>query len=179
MNRKNFSTILLPHLAQSWADGQIPFDQLVAFDIWEKLFPDPIVAEGSYSDPDNIPWYDIRLNAFSLSDGTLLLVYSLPKAQKYKDIQFVGLRLDRKEKRYVCYILRRPKYVDDEWEICTVTPDDKEPRYYGPVNGTWSIRCFWLSINSIPFNQSKRPKPWEMFKGVIKGLSSQQSDIDG
>ena len=179
MDRKNFSTILLPHLAQSWADGQIPFDQLVAFDIWEKLFPNPVVAEGSYPDPDNIPWYDIRLNAFNLTDGTLLLVYSLPKARNYKDVQFVGLRLDRKEKRYVCYILRRPKYEDDEWEICTVTPDDKEPRYYGPVNGTWSIRCFWLSINSIPFGQPKRPKAWEIFKGAIKGLSSQQSDIDG
>ena len=150
MSPQEFANIFLPSLAYSYECGEVPFHALVDFEFWQQLFPRD--AETVTRASKAIVWSEIQLNAFALPDGTLLLIYTLPNPRNQLELKFVGLRVDRHSRHVVCYQLRRPMFYDELWDILYKPLPDGEARYALKVNGTWSLRNFWLTIEGEPFN---------------------------
>lgn len=160
MTIREFSDIFLPTLAYRYKNYEMDFHSLVDVDTWKNIFPD---SRTTYHD---FLWYQIKLNSFTLSDGSGLIVYSLPEPNKASERKFIGIRFDNKTRNLLYYVLVRPKYYDATWEIHQYSFSSKKFIFECMINGTSSLRDFRNTIDSREFEQAKGFV--EILKGKIK-----------
>lgn len=151
MTYLEFTDNFMLHLARSYRNNQIQFHALVDTDLWRKILPD------TGNDATGFHWYNIKLNAFTLSDkeNSLLIVYSMPVLNKPREVKFIGLRLDSKRSSLLFYTLRRPKYNDEAWDICQYDFDDNTSIFIDKIQGTDSLREFRNNIERIEFREKQ------------------------
>lgn len=157
MNISVFTNEFLPQLVQQYTQETIDFHGLVDIDLWRRLFPTP----DSEDKTAEITWSQMRLNAFSLQDGTLLLTYELPNPTQPKQPKFIGIRIDRKSRDARYYVLLRARYYDEPWEIHSIdfttanTTGHHDLRFLRMIEGTWSLRNFVLTVQQTQLIESK------------------------
>ena len=149
MTIQEFANIFLPTLTQKYMKRELGFFSLVDIDTWSKVFPD------SPKGTNNFLWYQIKLNSFYLNDQTGLIVYSLPEPQKSGERKFIGIRFDNKSKSAYYYILQRPRYYDNVWEIYQYSFANKKFVFECLINGTHSLRDF---VNTLNHRKAEQPK---------------------
>ena len=160
MTIKEFTDIFLPSLVQLYKNGQLDFHALLDMDIWRKIYPD------SREEPHDFLWYQIKLNAFALKDGTGLIVYSLLEPNMSGERKFIGIRFDNKSRDVHYYILVRPRFYDSPWEIFQYSFASRKFVFDYVINGTHSLRDF---VNTIGSHEAAMPKGLiELFKGKIR-----------
>lgn len=151
MNISEFTNIFLPNLLSLHIDGELPFHALVDTDLWKQVFPE---SSTSNEDP-GILWYQIQLNSFSLQDGTLLLTYTLPEPGQPNLPKFAGIRLNRQTHEAVYYVLYKPKFYDDQWDIWYLPlPQGKQKmkmEFKCKIDGTSSLRNFVFTVQQLQF----------------------------
>lgn len=175
MNISDFTLEFLPSLALQYTKGEITFRGLIDFDLWKKLFPTP---DGE-NRRDEINWSQIRFNAFSLQDESLLLTFELPNPTQPKQPKYIGIRINRKSRDTRYYVLLRARYYDEPWEIHSIdftsanTEGKHNLQFLRMIEGTWSLRNFVLSIQQTPLLEEKtslfsklkdRLKPQNLFQ---------------
>lgn len=166
MTIQEFSDIFLPTLSLQYKRGKMDLHALVDIETWKSVFPD--TCEGYH----DFLWYQIKLNAFALSDGTGLIVYSLPEPQKSGGRKFIGLRLDNKTRDLYYYVLVRPRFYDSEWEIQQYSFSNKKFLFDFFINGTHSLRDF---VNTINAHKPEVPKSlFEVFIEKVKDTVQMQ-----
>ncbi len=152
MNISEFTDIFLPHLLSHYIDGELPFHSLVDVDIWKQVFPE----EKDVRDSSHILWYQIQFNSFELKDGTLLLTYTLPEPSQVNKAKFAGIRLNRATNEAVYYVLYKPKYYDDQWDIWYLPlPQGKQKmkmEFKCKIDGTSSLRNFVFTVQQLKFD---------------------------
>lgn len=160
MTIKEFTDIFLPTLIQDYNSGHIDFHGLLDVDTWRRVFPD------NRNVPHDFLWYQIKLNAFLLKDGTGLIVYSLLEPNIAGERKFIGIRFDNKSRDVHYYILVRPRFYDSPWEIYQYSFSSRKYVFDFVINGTHSLRDF---VNTIGSHEPVMPKGlMDLFKGKIK-----------
>ena len=166
MTIQEFSDIFLPTLSLQYKRGKLDLHALVDIETWKSVFPD--TREGYH----DFLWYQIKLNSFALSDGTALIVYSLPEPQKSVERKFIGLRFDNKTRDLYYYVLVRPRFYDSEWEIQQYSFSNKKFLFDFFINGTHSLRDF---VNTINLHKPEVPKSlFEVFIEKVKDTVQMQ-----
>lgn len=150
MTLHEFIYTFLPQLVNLFQQGQLPFHSLVDFELWQRIYPNYRQLERQ-----EFSWNAISLNAFQLPDQTILLVYTLPEPMKFKETKFIGIRIDRKVQKAVYYLLQRPQFYDDQWDIFTLPNLNENKQYIQKIIGTWSLRDFVHTIETLPFKQNE------------------------
>lgn len=165
MNYKEFSQIFLPQLASEYREGTLPFHALVDIDLWRRIFPD------FNSEPGQVQWYNVKLNAFSLSDdeNTLLLTFSLPERRDKEEAKFIGLRINNMAKTLTFYLLRRPSVVDEAWNLFQYNFTERKEIFVQKMESTDSLREFKNCIERLP-NQDKDPD--SLFSFIKKKINA-------
>lgn len=152
MNISEFTDIFLPHLLAQHIDGELPFHALVDTDLWKQAFPE----SNRPDDKQGILWYQIQLNSFALQDGTLLLTYTLPEPSKAGQPKFAGIRFNRSTGEAIYYVLYKPKFYDDQWDIWHLPfPQGKQKmklEFKCKIDGTSSLRNFIFTVQQLKFN---------------------------
>lgn len=156
MTVQDFTDSFLPTLSQLYLDGELDLHALVDLDTWNKVFPDNMETR------NNLLWYQIKLNAFVLQDGTGLIVYSLMEPTVSGQRKFIGIRFDNKKRDLHYYILVRPRYYDSPWEIYQYSFPTKKYVFDFLIDGTHSLRDF---VNTIGMHEPTLPKS---FVGLFK-----------
>ncbi len=148
-----FTNHFLPQLAQLYLNKEIDFHALVDFDLWKKVFPDVPKADGSFY------WNRISFNAFALNDpeSSLLLVYNLPLQNTPKEAQFIGIRFNNNRTRLNMYVLRRPRFYDEFWDVFQYNFELGKEIFIEKLRGTNSLREFCADIQRLPFSSSNKP----------------------
>jgi len=160
MTIKEFSDIFLPTLAYQYKNGELDFHALVDIDTWKNIFPD---NRSVYHD---FLWYQIKLNSFSLKDGSGLIVFSLPEPNKAEERKFIGIRFDNISRNLLYYVLVRPRFYDATWEIHQYSFTSRKFIFDCMNNGTSSLRDFKNTIDSRDFEPAKGLI--DIFKSKIK-----------
>ena len=166
MTIQEFSDVILPTLSQMYMDGNMGFHSLVDIDTWSKVFPD---ANNKSKD---FFWYQIKINSFSLKDNMGLIVFTLPEPKKTGDRKFIGIRFDNKTRRIYYYILQRPKFYDNTWEIMQFSFKEKKFVFECLINGTHSMRNF---VNTLSHRKAELPRGlFDIVKDVFTGSFQMQ-----
>jgi len=165
MNYKEFSQIFLPQLAADYREGSLPFHALVDIDLWQKLFPDRNAT------PGQVQWYNVKLNAFDLNDeeNSLLLTFSLPLYKVKEEAKFIGLRINNMQNSLTYYILRRPTYNDDPWNLYQYNFKENKEVFLQKIQSTDSLREFKYCIERLPNKESEQVSILDSIKNVFKG----------
>lgn len=177
MNISEFTNIFLPHLLSQYIDGDLPFHALVDTDLWKQVFPET----NKPGEKPGILWYQIQLNSFALQDGTLLLTFSLPEPNQANLPKFAGIRLKRETNEAVYYVLYKPKFYDDQWDIHYLPlPQGKEKmklEFKCKIDGTSSLRNFVFTVQQLKFeSEDYGTTLMDLLKRRVKdALSSQDS----
>lgn len=163
MNYKEFTQTFLPSLAKEYREGNLPFHALIDFDLWRRVFPDQAAA------PGQVQWYAVKLNAFCLNDEerTLLLTFSIPLLNRRDEVKFVGMRINNKQNTLTYYLLRRPRYNDELWDLFQYDFENNQEIFIQKNNGTDSLREF---RNTIELLKNGDTEPVSLFDVIKKGL---------
>jgi len=160
MTIREFTHIFLPHLVSLYVDGELPLHGLVDIDTWRRVFP-----ERNDGPADQILWYQISLTCNHLQDGSLLFSFILPQPQVKGQAKFAAIRLKPQAPGEACatyYTLCMPVSIDDDWDIfylaLPVGRQKKELKFYRKIEGTDSLRNFVLTVQQMPFYDSRYGK---------------------
>ncbi len=169
MNISEFTDIFLPHLLSDYVDGDLPFHALVDTDLWKQVFPET----NNTTEAPGILWYQIQLNSFSLQDGSLLLTYTLPEPSHVGQPKFAGIRINRESREAVYYVLYKPKFYDDQWDIMYLPlPQGKQKmkmEFKCKIDGTSSLRNFVFTVQQQKFSSEDYGTTlMELFKRRLK-----------
>lgn len=157
MSISDFTDTLLPHLLRLYLGGELPFHALVDIDLWQQVFP-----VSPTSSTQQIDWKKIQLSSQPLTDGTLLLTYSLPQASRTGQPKYVAIRTnpeDRDSQRAVLYTLRKPIDVADCWDVFYLPfpnqEDKTEQRFRCKLEGEDSLCNFVKTVQQISFTDNE------------------------
>ena len=175
MNITEFTDIFLPNLLALYIDGELPFHSLVDTDLWKQVFPETTNTDNK----PNILWYQIQLNSFALQDGTLLLTYTLPEPSQANQPKFVGIRLNRETNEAVYYVLYKPKFYDDQWDIWYLPLPQGQQKmkleFKCKIDGTSSLRNFVFTVQQLNFSSEDYGTTlMDIFKRRLKDAISTQ-----
>lgn len=175
MNISEFTDIFLPNLLASYIDGELPFHSLVDTELWKQIFPETLNANGK----PGILWYQIQLNSFALQDGTLLLTFTLPEPSQVNCPKFAGIRLNRQTNEAVYYVLYKPKFYDDQWDIFYLPlPQGRQKmkmEFKCKIDGTSSLRNFVFTVQQLKFSSEDYGTTlMDLFKRRIKDAITPQ-----
>lgn len=175
MNISEFTDIFLPHLLAEHIAGELPFHALVDTDLWKQVFPET----NNVNEKPGILWYQIQLNSFSLQDGTLLLTYTLPEPSQVGQPKFAGIRLNRATNEAVYYVLYKPKFYDDQWDIMYLPLPQGQQKmkmeFKCKIDGTSSLRNFVFTVQQLKFtSEDYGTTIMDLFKRRFKDALSTQ-----
>lgn len=175
MTYREFTDEFLPTLATLYRKQEANFGlhSLVDLDLWQRVFPcKPGVA-------DQIQWYAIRRNAFVLDDsvGSLLITFSLPEPQHTDDAKFVAMRIERGTHTLQYYTLRRPRYIDDPWDINQYSFEKQKEIFRQKLQATDSLREFKCAISRLPNSEPRDHSIKEIFTTTFRNLKDSFKDI--
>ena len=160
MDITQFSKIFLPRLVLEYVKNRMPFHALVDFDLWMKVFPEPVHKRST-----QIRWSQVQFTCHPLPDRTLLFIFILPQPKKYGEVKFAAIRLNPEEhveRRAVYYVLTKPQSADDPWDISYLPlplgEDKMELKFKQKASGADDMCNFTSDVQQIDFNDDSYNK---------------------
>lgn len=178
MDYSQFTNIFLPGLVSDYVNRVLPRHALIDFDSWKRFYPDIFPTSTS-----QVLWNEIRFTCDSLTDGTLLITFALPRPQKKGDAKFAAIRINLQEKEELhatYYMLCKPQDKDDAWDILHLPlplgQDKMELKFLCKIEGQNSLRNFVRTVQQNPFDDNSYNKSfWDDIKVVLGGMFKAQA----